>query len=65
MMDQRRYVDPQAMRLGEVVTIRLRAHPQAPIERVLLRACPDGEQTLRRDAAARCERRVPLVGSAA
>ena len=40
----RRYVDPQEMRLGEVVTIRLRAHPQAPIERVLLRACPDGEQ---------------------
>jgi alpha-glucosidase len=40
----RRYVDPQEMRLGDVVTIRLRAHPQAPIERVLLRACPDGEQ---------------------
>lgn len=39
-----RYVEPQALRLGEVVTIRLRVHPQAPIERVLLRACPDGEQ---------------------
>src|SRR5512140_3031503 len=40
----RRYVEPQEMRLGEVVTIRLRAHPQTPIERVLLRTCPDGEQ---------------------
>src|SRR5512139_2655889 len=39
-----RYVEPQALRLGEGATIRLRAHPQAPIERVLLRACPDGEQ---------------------
>ena len=39
-----RYVEPQTLRLGEVVTIRLRAHPQVPIERVLLRACPDGEQ---------------------
>jgi alpha-glucosidase len=41
----RRCVEPQTLRLNEVVTIRLRAHPQAPIERVLLRTCPDGEQT--------------------
>ncbi len=40
-----RYVEPQASRLGQVTTIRLRAHPQAPIERVLLRTCPDGEQS--------------------
>jgi hypothetical protein len=40
-----RYVEPQALRLGEVATVRLRAHPQAPLERVLLRACPDGEQS--------------------
>src|SRR5512147_2975965 len=39
-----RYVEPPLPRLGEVVTIRLRAHPQTPIEQVLLRACPDGEQ---------------------
>lgn len=43
----RRYVqlsqgdDP---RLGEQVTLRLRAALEAPIERVLLRICPDGEQ---------------------
>ncbi len=29
---------------GDEVTIRLRAAPGAPIERVLLRTCPDGEQ---------------------
>jgi alpha-glucosidase len=40
-----RYVEPQALHLGEAVTIRLRAHTQAPIERVLLRTCPDGEQS--------------------
>lgn len=39
-----RYVGPQTLRLGESVTIRLRVHPHAPLERVLLRACPDGEQ---------------------
>jgi len=31
-------------RPGDEVTIRLRAAPDAPIERVLLRTCPDGEQ---------------------
>jgi alpha-glucosidase len=40
-----RYVEPHTLHLSEVVTIRLRAHPQAPIERVLLRTCPDGEQS--------------------
>jgi alpha-glucosidase len=40
----RRYVKPQALRLNDIGTIRLRAHPQTPIERVLLRTCPDGEQ---------------------
>ena len=39
-----RYVDPQDARLGDEVTLRLRALPDAPIERVLLRTCPDGEQ---------------------
>ncbi len=39
-----RYVSPQAIRLNDEVTIRLRAHPSAPIQRVLLRTCPDGEQ---------------------
>ena len=46
------------LRLGERVTIRLRAHPHAPIERVLLRTCPDGEQSFvemqPRDANAVC-----------
>ena len=31
-------------RLGEEVTLRLRASPAAPLERVVLRTCPDGEQ---------------------
>jgi alpha-glucosidase len=31
-------------RLGGEVTLRLRAGPDAPLERVLLRTCPDGEQ---------------------
>ncbi|HKZ85484.1 MAG TPA: maltodextrin glucosidase [Anaerolineae bacterium] len=31
-------------RLGDEVTIRLRAAPDVPVERVLLRTCPDGEQ---------------------
>jgi alpha-glucosidase len=68
-----RYVEPQALRPGEFATIRLRAHPQASIERVLLRACPDGEQTFvemqPRDVSAVCcwwEARLqvsmPLVG---
>ena len=41
----RRYVEPRDVHVGGEVTIRLRAHPQAPIERALLRACPDGEQS--------------------
>jgi alpha-glucosidase len=32
--------------LGEEITIRLRAGLDAPIERVLIRTCPDGEQLL-------------------
>src|SRR5688500_17596304 len=42
-----RYVALPAPRdpdFGDEVTIRLRAAPEAPIERVLLRTCPDGEQ---------------------
>jgi len=31
-------------RLGDEVTLRVRAAPDAPIERMLLRTCPDGEQ---------------------
>ena len=31
-------------RLGDEVTLRLRAAPAAPLERVFLRLCPDGEQ---------------------
>ncbi len=55
-----RYVEPQIPRLGEVATIHLRAHPQVPIERVLLRTCPDGEQLfvemLPREVNAVCRR---------
>ncbi|MBN1179305.1 MAG: maltodextrin glucosidase [Anaerolineae bacterium] len=32
------------LRLGDEVTLRLRAAADAPIERVFLRTCPDGEQ---------------------
>ena len=32
------------LRIGDEVTLRLRAAPEAPIERILLRTCPDGEQ---------------------
>ncbi len=40
-----RYVRPnQDLRLGDQVILRLRAAPDAPVERVLLRTCPDGEQ---------------------
>ncbi len=31
-------------RLGDTITLRLRAAPEAPIEQVALRLCPDGEQ---------------------
>lgn len=31
-------------RLGDMVTLRLRTAPKAPIEHILLRLCPDGEQ---------------------
>lgn len=42
-----RYVQPEApapLRLGQTVTLRLRAAAAAPLERVLVRTCPDGEQ---------------------
>lgn len=40
-----RYVRSQGEpRLGDIVQIRVRASIHAPIERVLLRLCPDGEQ---------------------
>ena len=34
-----------ALRLGDKVTLRLRAAVGAPLERLLLRTCPDGEQS--------------------
>jgi len=40
-----RYVKPAAnLQLGDEVVIRLRTSRDAPIERILLRTCPDGEQ---------------------
>ena len=36
----------RALRLGDDVTIRLRTGHDAPVARVLLRTCPDGEQML-------------------
>ena len=56
-----RYVQPQEPRLNELVTLRLRAVPEAPIQRVLLRSEDDGEgyflpmsaEELRPGAAAR------------
>jgi alpha-glucosidase len=38
-----RYVQPQDAHLGDTVALRLRAHPSAPIQRVLLRSDEDGE----------------------
>ena len=38
-----RYVQPQDPTLGDKVTLRLRAAPSAPIQRVLLRSDDDGE----------------------
>ena len=42
-----RYVrqpEGRELQIGDEVTLRLRASPDAPIERLLLRTCPDGEQ---------------------
>ena len=39
-----RYVFPNAPHLGDEVTIRLRTNPIAPIQQVILRTSPDGEQ---------------------
>jgi len=42
-----RYVLPhqnQDLRIGDEVTIRLRTAPDAPIQHLMLRTCPDGEQ---------------------
>ena len=41
-----RYVFPTAPHLGEEVRIRIRACLDAPIQSVILRTCPDGEQLL-------------------
>lgn len=39
-----RHPGAQPLRIGDDVRIRLRAAPEASIERLLLRTCPDGEQ---------------------
>jgi hypothetical protein len=39
-----RYVFLNAPHLGDEVTIRLRTNPKAPIQQVILRTSPDGEQ---------------------
>lgn len=42
-----RYVRPhrgRSLRIGDEVTIRLRTAVDAPVQRLLLRTCPDGEQ---------------------
>lgn len=41
-----RYVFPNTIQLGDIVTIRLRTALEAPIKQVLLRTEPDGEQHL-------------------
>lgn len=40
------YVRPQRQRLNELVTLRLRAAPDAPLDQVFVRICPDGEQQM-------------------
>lgn len=41
-----RYVSPDQPDIGTTVNIKLRAGLDAPIERVYLRTCPDGEQAM-------------------
>ncbi|HNT26307.1 MAG TPA: alpha-amylase family glycosyl hydrolase [Anaerolineales bacterium] len=41
-----RYVSPADPQIGDEVTLRLRAGLDVPLECVLLRTCPDGEQRL-------------------
>ena len=36
--------DPRRLRVGDRVRLRMRAAPEAPVERVFLRTMPDGEQ---------------------
>ena len=40
------YVQPAAQTLGAPATVRLRTALDAPLERVFVRICPDGEQVL-------------------
>jgi hypothetical protein len=40
-------VDPHRLRIGDRVRLRVRAAPDAPIERLFLRWTPDGEQVFR------------------
>ena len=37
-------VDPSRLRIGDRLTVRVRAAPVAPVERLFLRTTPDGEQ---------------------
>jgi hypothetical protein len=49
-----RYVHPHGsseLHIGDEVTLRLRAAVEAPIERLLLRTCPDGAQLFVQDGA--------------
>jgi len=39
-----RYVQPIAPHLGDEVRILIRTSLDAPIQRIILRTCPDGEQ---------------------
>lgn len=39
-----RFVSPQHPRLGELVRLRLRVGAGAPVRRIFVRSCPDGEQ---------------------
>lgn len=43
-----RYVFPNQPHIGDMVTIRIRAALAVPIQQVLLRTCPDGEQQFTR-----------------
>jgi alpha-glucosidase len=45
-------VDPDRLRIGDRVRLRVRAAPDAPIERMFLRWTPDGEQVFREMAEA-------------
>ena len=53
--------DPDRLRIGDEVRLRVRAGLDAPVDRVFLRTAPDGEQVLRRAGRGRAGAGLPVV----